>query len=87
MADGTALTSVILALAVPGALWIGYRTRLRGENGDTRGIGWQFIRFTVLTISIPIIAILALNDALDGTVTTLVAGAMAYAFAKTAKED
>lgn len=80
-------TSFILALAVPGTLLVGWFTRRGGLSDSPKGIGWQFIRFTVLTISIPIVAILALHDTLDGTVTTLIAGAMGYAFAKTPKDE
>lgn len=71
--------SLILASAVPIVLIGGYFNRMKG---DGKGIGWQFIRFTVLALSIPVIAILALNDMLNGEASTLIAAAMAYAFAK-----
>ncbi len=54
----------------------------REEKGD----GWQFIRYTVLSVSIPIVAILALNNALTGEAATLIAGAMGYAFGKNDKD-
>jgi len=41
-----------------------------------------FIRYTVLSISLPIVAILALNQSLTGEAATLIAGAMGYAFGK-----
>lgn len=81
--DWSILISAILAVTVPLVIVVGYRNRLEsGENGKAKGIGWQFIRYTVLGIALPIAAILALNDALDGEAATLLAGAMGYAFGK-----
>lgn len=75
--------SIILALAVPAVIAAGYFNRRGKPDDDTKGIGWQFIRYTVLGIGIPIVAILALNNALTGEASTLIAGAMGYAFGKT----
>lgn len=77
--------SIILALAVPGVLVVGYLNRRGNPNDKAKGIGWQFIRYTVLAIAIPITAILALNNALTGEATAIIAGAMGYAFGK--KDD
>ena len=66
---------------------IGYLNRKGGANGNTKGIGWQFIRYTVLAIALPIVGILALNGALTGEAATLIAGAMGYAFGKTPSND
>lgn len=70
--------SGILALAVlvvvVGGLW--------NRTKAGKGIGWQFIRFNVISISLPICGILALNDALTGEAATVIAGAMGYAFGK-----
>src|SRR5271156_2783722 len=74
--------SVILASAVPGVLLVGYLNRRRDPGEPDRGIGWQFIRYTVLTIALPIIGILALNNSLNGEAATLIAGAMGFAFGK-----
>ncbi len=79
--------SVILASAVPGVLLVGYLNRRAGAGEQSKGIGWQFIRYTVLTISIPVVGVLALNDALNGEAATLIAGAMGFAFGKAAKDD
>lgn len=79
--------SVILALAVPGTLWVGYLNRKGNPDDKAKGIGWQFIRYTVLAISIPVVGILALNKALTGEAATLIAGAMGYAFGKSSKDD
>ena len=68
--------SIILALSVPGVLMIGYLNRKGDANDNTKGIGWQFIRYTVLAIALPIVGILALNGALTGEAATLIAGAM-----------
>src|SRR5271166_5691927 len=79
--------SAILALTVPGVVLVGYLNR-RGSPGEqAKGIGWQFIRYTVLTIAIPIVGVLALNDALNGEAATLIAGAMGFAFGKASKDD
>ena len=77
--------SIILALAVPGVLVVGYLNRRGNPNDKAKGIGWQFIRYTVLAIAIPITAILALNNALTGEATAIIAGVMGYAFGK--KDD
>ena len=79
--------SVILASVAPGVLIVGYLNRRGTPQEKTKGIGWQFIRYTVLTIAIPIVGILALNDALTGEAATLIAGAMGYAFGKTPKDE
>ena len=75
--------SLVLALTIPIVLIGGFHNRLKAEK--PRGIGWKFIRFTVLTISIQVIGILALNNALSGEVAALIGGAMGYAFGK--KDD
>lgn len=74
--------SVILSLAVPGTLLVGYLNRRGNPDDKMKGIGWQFIRYTVLSIAIPVTAILALNNALSGEAATIIAGAMGYAFGK-----
>jgi hypothetical protein len=76
------VVSVILALVVPGVLIFGYLNRKGAEGQPMKGIGWQFIRYTVLTIGIPIIGILALNGKLTGEAATLISGAMGFAFGK-----
>ena len=78
--------SGILALTVPLVVWVGYRNRMGTSDGATKGIGWQFIRYTVLAIALPIVGVLALNNALTGEAATLIAGAMGYAFGKTGEE-
>lgn len=47
-----------------------------------KGIGWQFIRFTVIAIALPIAALLALNNALNEAAAAIIAGALGYAFGK-----
>lgn len=75
--------SIILAL-VP-LLVIGAGICNRNKLG--KGIGWQFIRFTVIAISIPVAAVLALNDSLTGEAATIIAAAMAYAFGKSSEAE
>ena len=74
--------SILLALAIIAVLVIGYLNRRGRPYDETKGIGWQFIRYTVLSIALPVTAILALNDALTGEAATIIAGAMGYAFGK-----
>jgi len=79
---GVAIVSTILALAVPSVLLFGYLNR-RGEGGAaSKGIGWQFIRYTILAIALPVVGILALNGALTEGAATIIAMAMGYAFGK-----
>lgn len=72
--------SIALVLTVLVALVGGFHNRLAGEL--PKGIGWQFIRFIVLSTSLPIIGLLALNGALTGEAAALIGGAMGYAFGK-----
>ncbi len=77
--------SVVLASSVPIALIGGFFNRLAGRA--PKGIGWQFIRFIVLSISLPIIGLLALNDALSGEAAALIGGAMGYAFGRKEEKE
>ena len=80
--SSTSVLSAILASAVPLALILGYCNRK--QRG--RSIGWQFIRYTVLAIALPIIGVLALNGSLSGEAAALIGGAMGYAFGKDERE-
>ena len=66
--------SLAVLVVIAGGLYTRYKTN--------KGIGWQFIRFTVIAISLPICALLALNNALSGEAAAIIAGAMGYAFGK-----
>lgn len=68
-----------LAVSVPIVLFLGLKNRNLGEG---KGIGWSFLRFVVIAISLPIVGMLSLNGALTGEAATLIAGAMGYAFGK-----
>lgn len=81
----TTIVSVILALTVLSVIWVGHKNRLGDANNPRKGMGWQFIRYTVLTIAIPVTAILALNNALTGEAATIIGGAMGYAFGNAGK--
>ena len=74
----TSILSGILAISVPLALVVGYLNRRERK----RSIGWQFIRYTVLAISLPIVGVLALNGSLSGEAAAIIGGAMGYAFGK-----
>ena len=84
---GVSVTSAILALAVPGVLVVGYLNRKGNPTDKMKGIGWQFIRYTVLAIALPVAAILALNNALTGEAATIIAAAMGYTFGKVGKDE
>ena len=75
--------SGILAIAVLVVIGGGIWNRIAGQ----KGIGWQFIRFNVIAISIPIVGLLALNNALTGEAATIIAAAMAYAFGKSSETE
>ena len=75
--------SLILAIAILSVLVGGICNRIRMR----KGIGWQFIRYTVLGISVPTIALLALNNALSGEAATLLSGAMGFAFGKKGNDE
>ncbi len=75
--------SVILAASIPLVLFIGYLNRKGTTNKDTKGIGWQFIRYNVLCISLPLVGLLAINGVLTGEVSTVIAGIVGFAFGKT----
>lgn len=70
--------SVILAVSI--LVIIGGGLHNRWKLG--KGIGWQFIRFIVLSISIPTVALLAINGALSGEAATVIGAAMGYAFGR-----
>ncbi|WP_417408420.1 hypothetical protein [Hoeflea sp.] len=74
---------VILALSILAVIVGG----LLNRHFVKKGIGWQFIRFNVIAIGLPIAGLLALNSALTGEAATLIAGAMGYAFAKTGETE
>lgn len=42
--------SIILASSIPLVIYLGHKNRQGNETDKTKGIGWQFIRYTVLTI-------------------------------------
>lgn len=75
--------SIILALAVVTVPIISINQRIKSG----KGIGWQFIRFNVIAISLPLAALLALNDALTEGAVAILAGSMGYAFGKREDKD
>jgi ABC-type transport system involved in cytochrome c biogenesis permease subunit len=81
--DVKAIISVLLAVvmlaSIIGTMW----NRIK----VARGIGWQIIRFSTITIALPLVGILALNGALDEASTAIIAGALGYAFAKSDEKE
>lgn len=90
--------TVLLAAAVPVALLGGAANRLFvsetiTEGGKTtvkrgKGIGWQFIRYCLLSSAVPIVAVLALRNKMDShAVYAILAMAIGYAFGKIGDGD
>jgi hypothetical protein len=77
--NGHAIATILLAASVLLVLWLGMKNR---NMGDGKGIGWSFIRFIVISVSLPIVAILGLNNQLTGEAAALISGAMGFAFGK-----
>jgi hypothetical protein len=73
------ILAVSVLVAIGGALWS------RVKQG--KGIGWQFIRFTAIATALPLMALLALSDALTEAATAILAGALGYAFGKPGEEE
>jgi hypothetical protein len=63
-----------LPIVLVGGLW----NRISAE----KGIGWQFIRFNVIAMSLPLIGLLTVNHLLSSEVSTLIAALVGYAFGK-----
>ena len=71
----SSLVLAIGAMVIPGlALW----QRIDAK----KGIGWQFIRFTVIVTALPILGILALNGVLTGEAATIIGTALGFAFGR-----
>lgn len=70
--------SLVLALAIVIVIIGGFLNRRQ----QGLGIGWQFIRFNVIAISLPVTCILALNGQLTGEAATIIGGALGYCFGK-----
>ena len=75
--------NILLAVSVLAVIVGG----LLNRHQKKKGIGWQFIRYTVIGIALPISALLALNDALSGEAAAILAGALGYAFGHQGKPD
>ncbi|MEL6388456.1 MAG: hypothetical protein AAFR00_13990 [Pseudomonadota bacterium] len=73
-------TSLLLAGAILAVLVIGLLARAGYYGGPARGIGWQFIRYTVIAVTIPATALLAVNGVLTGEAAAIFSGALGYAF-------
>ena len=73
----------LLALAVLVVLVGGLCNRQK----QNKGIGWQFIRYTVLASALPIVALLGLNSALSSEAATLIGTCVGFAFGKMGEKD
>lgn len=87
------LVEIAIASAVPIVLIGGFINRCivthENDNGNIlrgRGIGWQFIRFCVLTTGLPIVGLLALRGVVTGEAAlAFIAAGVGYAFGKVGK--
>lgn len=70
----TITLGIAILLSIGGSLY--------GRIKTEKGIGWQFIRFYAIAITLPLTGILAINDALSEAVVAILAGALGYAFGK-----
>jgi hypothetical protein len=67
---------------------LGWLSQPQGNGAqEAKGIGWQFIRFTVIAIAVPVAGLLALNKALSPEAATIIAGALGYAFGQSEKSS
>ena len=77
------VATILLALAAAGLPTLALIHRL----WIAKGIGWQFIRYSVVVSSIPLIGVLALQKSLTIEVATIIATALGYAFGQTQGSD
>ncbi|RYG60053.1 MAG: hypothetical protein EON60_08470 [Alphaproteobacteria bacterium] len=70
--------SFIIAISIPLVLGLGLWNRISAD----KGIGWQFMRFSVVATALPLVGVLALNGMLSGEASTIIGMAIGYAFGK-----
>ncbi len=70
--------SFFLAASIFAVLILGLAQRMV----QNAGIGWQFIRYTVIAVSVPATALLAFNGKLDAPSAAIIAGCLGYAFGR-----
>ncbi len=75
--------SIFLSLSVLAVIGGGLIQRIITK----KGIGWQFIRYTVIGVGLPICAILALNNSLSEGAVAIISGAMGFAFGKKSEKE
>ncbi|MBG6148658.1 hypothetical protein IWQ51_006825 [Labrenzia sp. EL_142] len=78
---GVDFVSIILAFCCLAVILGSFYNRHKAG----RGIGWQFIRYNVIALAIPVCAILALNGALNGEAAGIIGAAVGYAFGKSSE--
>ena len=52
-----------------------------------KGIGWQFIRFNTIIVALPVTGILSLYGLLTEGAVAILAGALGYAFGRSASQE
>ncbi len=89
MGSRTIISGLLASVAVVGVVG-GLVSRIEWEKGKKlqfKGIGWQFIRYSVIIIALPLTCILALNGALSEGAAAILAGALGYAFGGQGRPD
>ena len=77
----------VIALIVALGSMITLGIAVHGRNMQSKGIGWQFIRFNSIMLALPLSAILALTETLNASSATILAGALGYAFGRPGDEE
>ena len=83
--DITAREAIALVVAIGTVIFLTMALAQRLKSN--KGIGWQFIRFSAITLSLPLTTVLALTNSLDAPSAAILAGALGYAFGHPAEND
>jgi hypothetical protein len=78
--DWLAVGLLALAVIVPILAMI-------GRLIQSKGIGWQFIRFNAIIVAVPVAGILALYGLLTEGAVAIMAGVVGYAFGKNGSDE
>ena len=60
---------------------------MTGRLVQSRGIGWQFIRFNTIIVAVSVAGILGLYGLLTEGAVAILAGALGYAFGKSGSDE
>lgn len=71
-----------ISLLLAGSLPLIIVTGLISRMVTQKGVGWQFIRLMVCTMSLPLVGLLAFNSLLTSEIITFIALVVGYAFGR-----